>query len=72
MHNLLDNYYLTANRIIRYLDSMSIYVLEFGSIPKLLFMCLRGLSTCCLLILKDRRARRDTISSYSGDQPIRK
>jgi hypothetical protein len=34
MYNLLDDYYLAANRVIRYLDGTSTYILEFGNIPK--------------------------------------
>jgi hypothetical protein len=34
MHNLLDDYYLVVNRVIRYLDNTNIYILEFGNIPE--------------------------------------
>jgi hypothetical protein len=34
MYNLLDNHYLVTNRVIRYLDNTSIYILEFRNIPK--------------------------------------
>jgi hypothetical protein len=45
---------------------------SLGISLKLLFVYLRGLATCYLLTLKDRKARRDIISNYSGDQSIRK
>jgi hypothetical protein len=45
---------------------------SLGVSLKLLFVCLRGLATYRLLILKDGRARRDTISSCSGDRSIGK
>jgi hypothetical protein len=45
---------------------------SLGVSLKLLSIYLRGLAIYYLLILKDRRARRDAISSYSGDRSIRK
>jgi hypothetical protein len=44
MYNLSNNYYLTTNRVIRYLDNTSIYILEFGSIPKTIIYIFKGSS----------------------------
>jgi hypothetical protein len=44
MHNLLDNHYLAANRVIRYLDGTSTYALEFGSIPEAIICIFKGSS----------------------------
>jgi hypothetical protein len=45
---------------------------NLGVSLKLLSACLRGLATRRLLTLKDGRARRDAISSCSGDRSIGK
>jgi hypothetical protein len=52
MYNLLDNHYLATNRVIRYLDNTSIYILEFGSIPKTIIYMFEGSSNMSFANLK--------------------
>jgi hypothetical protein len=55
MHNLSNNYYLAANRVIRYLDNTSIYILEFGNIPETIIYVLEGSSDILFTNLKKRK-----------------
>jgi hypothetical protein len=55
MYNLLDNHYLAANRVIRYLDNTSIYTLEFGSIPKTIVYIFEGSSNALFANLKGQK-----------------
>jgi hypothetical protein len=55
MHNLLDDYYLAANRVIQYLDSTSTYTLEFGSIPETIICVFEGSSNTLFVNLKGQK-----------------
>jgi hypothetical protein len=52
MYNPLDDYYLVANREIRYLDSTSIYILEFRNIPGTIIYIFEGSSNISFVILE--------------------
>jgi hypothetical protein len=56
MYNLSDNYYPAANRVIRYLDSTSIYALEFGSIPETIIYVFKGSSNILFANLKEQKS----------------
>jgi hypothetical protein len=55
MYNLSDDYYLVVDRVIRYLDSTSIYILEFGSIPKIIIYMFEGSSDISFTNLKGQK-----------------
>jgi hypothetical protein len=55
MHNPLDNYYLAADRVIRYLDSTSTYALEFRSIPEIIICVFEGSSDTLFANLEKRK-----------------
>jgi hypothetical protein len=55
MHNLLDNYYLAANRVIRYLDNTNTYVLEFRSILKIIIYMFKGSSNILFANLEKQK-----------------
>jgi hypothetical protein len=55
MYNLLDDYYLAANRVIRYLNSTSTYILEFRSIPKTIVYMFEGSSNTLFTNLKRQK-----------------
>jgi hypothetical protein len=55
IYNLLDNHYLVADRVIRYLDSTSIYILEFGSIPEAIVYVFEGSSNILFANLKGQK-----------------
>jgi hypothetical protein len=56
MYNLSDNYYLAANRVIRYLDGTSTYALEFGSIPETIIYVFEGSSNILFANLERRKS----------------
>jgi hypothetical protein len=56
IHNPSDNYYLAANRVIRYLDSTSTYTLEFRSIPKTTICVFKGSSNTSFANLKRQKS----------------
>jgi hypothetical protein len=56
IYNLSDDYYLAANRVIRYLDSTSIYALEFGNIPEAIVCVFEGSSNISFANLKRRKS----------------
>jgi hypothetical protein len=55
MHNLLDDHYLAANRVIWYLDSTSTYILEFRSIPETIIYVFEGSSDILFANLKGQK-----------------
>jgi hypothetical protein len=55
MYNPSDDHYLAANRVIRYLDSTSIYTLEFRSIPETIVCIFEGSSDMSFANLKRRK-----------------
>jgi hypothetical protein len=55
MHNPLDNYYLAADRVIRYLDSTSTYALEFRNIPEIIVYIFKGSSNILFANLKRQK-----------------
>jgi hypothetical protein len=56
IHNLSDDHYLTADRVIRYLDGTSTYALEFGSIPEAIVCVFEGSSDALFANLKGRKS----------------
>jgi hypothetical protein len=56
MYNLSDDYYLAADRVIRYLDSTSTYTLEFGSIPETIIYVFEGSSDVLFANLEGRKS----------------
>jgi hypothetical protein len=56
MHNPLDDYHLVTNRVIRYLDSTSIYTLEFGSIPEAIICVFEGSNDTSFANLKRQKS----------------
>jgi hypothetical protein len=55
MHNPSDDYYLAADRVIRYLDGTSIYALEFRSIPETIIYMFKGSSDTSFANLKRQK-----------------
>jgi hypothetical protein len=55
MHNPSDDYYLAADRVIRYLDDTSIYTLEFGNIPETTVCVFEGSSNMSFANLKKQK-----------------
>jgi hypothetical protein len=55
IYNLLDDHYLAANRVIRYLDNTSTYTLEFRSIPKTIVCVFEGSSNTSFANLEGRK-----------------
>jgi hypothetical protein len=56
MHNPSDDHYLAADRVIRYLDGTSIYILEFGSIPEATICVFEGSSNTLFANLKGQKS----------------
>jgi hypothetical protein len=56
MYNPLDDHYLAADRVIRYLDNTSTYTLEFGSIPKAIIYMFEGSSDISFANLEGRKS----------------
>jgi hypothetical protein len=52
MYNLLNNYYLAVDQVIRYLDNTSTYILEFRSIPETIICVFEGSSNVSFANLK--------------------
>jgi hypothetical protein len=55
MYNPSDDYYLTIDRVIRYLDSISIYILEFRNIPETIIYIFKGSSDIFFISLKKQK-----------------
>jgi hypothetical protein len=56
MYNPLDNHYLAANWVIRYLDSTNTYTLEFRNIPEVIICVLEGSSNILFANLKGQKS----------------
>jgi hypothetical protein len=56
MHNLSNNYYLAADRVIRYLDNTSTYTLEFRSIPETIICVFEGSSNMLFANLERQKS----------------
>jgi predicted sulfurtransferase len=72
MYNLLNNNYLAANQVIRYLNETNTYILDFRNIPETIVCIFEGSSNILFTNLKIKKPWRDIISSYSRDRSIRK
>jgi hypothetical protein len=55
MHNPSDNHYLVADRVIRYLDGTSTYILEFRNIPETIICIFEGSSDVLFANLEGRK-----------------
>jgi hypothetical protein len=56
IYNPSDNYYLAANRVIRYLDNTSTYILEFRSIPETIIYIFKESSNILFANLKRQKS----------------
>jgi hypothetical protein len=56
MYNLLDNHYLAADRVIRYLDSTSTYALEFRNILETIIYVFEGSSDILFANLEKQKS----------------
>jgi hypothetical protein len=59
MYNLSDDHYLAVDRVIRYLDGTSTYVLEFGSIPETTVYVFEGSSDMLFANLEGRKSSEE-------------
>jgi hypothetical protein len=56
IYNPSDDYYLAADRVIRYLDSTSTYALEFRSIPETTIYVFEGSSNISFANLEGQKS----------------